>query len=41
VPLVVEAPVALDLGVSDEVAQVSMTSGSPVKPPGWSRWSAV
>ena len=28
-------------GVSDEVAQVSMMSGSPVNPPGWSRWSAV
>ena len=27
-------------GVSDEVAQVSMTSGSPTKPPGWPRWSA-
>ena len=28
-------------GVIDEVAQVSITSGSPVKPPGLSRWSAV
>src|SRR4029079_5218515 len=24
-------------GVNDDVAQVSMTSGSPVNPPGWSR----
>ena len=30
-----------DLGVSDDVAHVSMTSGSPMKPPGWPRWSAV
>ena len=28
-------------GVSDEVAQVSMMSGSAVKPPGTSRWSSV
>ena len=28
-------------GVSDDVAQVSMTSGSPMKPPGSSRWSSV
>ena len=28
-------------GVSELVAQVSMMSGSPVKPPGTSRWSAV
>ena len=28
-------------GVTDEVAQVSMTSGSPTKPPGSPRWSAV
>ena len=28
-------------GVSEEVAQVSMTSGSAMNPPGWSRWSAV
>jgi hypothetical protein len=27
-------------GDSDEVAQVSITSGSPVKPPGLSRWSS-
>ena len=27
-------------GVSDEVAHVSMTSGSPTKPPGWSRWAS-
>jgi len=27
-------------GVSDEVAQVSMTSGSPTKPPGLPRWSS-
>ena len=33
-------PVAI-WGVSDDVAHVSITSGSPVKPPGWSRWSAV
>jgi hypothetical protein len=26
-------------GVSDEVSHVSMTSGSPVNPPGASRWS--
>jgi hypothetical protein len=28
-------------GVNDEVAHVSMMSGSPVKPPGTSRWSGV
>ena len=28
-------------GVSDDVAQVSITSGSPVKPPGRSRCSAL
>ncbi len=28
-------------GVSDEVAQVSMTSGSPTNPPGRPRWSSV
>ena len=28
-------------GVSDEVAQVSITSGSPTKPPGLPRWSSV
>ena len=28
-------------GVSDDVAHVSITSGSPTKPPGWPRWSAV
>ena len=28
-------------GVSDEVAQVSMTSGSPTNPPGTPRWSSV
>ena len=28
-------------GVSDEVAQVSITSGSPTKPPGFPRWSSV
>ena len=28
-------------GVSDEVAQVSMTSGSPTNPPGSPRWSGV
>ena len=28
-------------GVSEEVAQVSMTSGSPTNPPGWPRWSSV
>ena len=28
-------------GVSDDVAHVSITSGSATKPPGWSRWSAV
>ena len=28
-------------GLSDEVAQVSMTSGSPTKPPGTPRWSSV
>ncbi len=28
-------------GDSDEVAQVSITSGSAVNPPGWSRWSSV
>ena len=28
-------------GVSDDVAQVSMTSGSPMKPPGSPRWSSV
>ena len=27
-------------GVSDEVAQVSMTSGSPVNPPGTPRWDS-
>ncbi len=27
-------------GVSEDVAHVSMTSGSPVKPPGWLRWSS-
>lgn len=27
-------------GVSDEVAQVSMTSGSPTKPSGLPRWSS-
>ena len=27
-------------GVSDEVAQVSMTSGSPTKPPGLPRWDS-
>ncbi len=33
-------PVAI-CGVSDDVAQVSITSGSPMKPPGSPRWSAV
>ncbi len=28
-------------GVSDDVAQVSITSGSAVKPPGWSRCASV
>ena len=28
-------------GDTEEVAQVSMTSGSPTKPPGSPRWSAV
>ena len=28
-------------GVSDDVAQVSITSGSPTKPPGLPRWSSV
>jgi hypothetical protein len=28
-------------GVSDDVAQVSMMSGSPANPPGTPRWSAV
>ena len=28
-------------GESDDVAQVSMTSGSPMKPPGSPRWSSV
>ena len=28
-------------GVSEEVAQVSITSGSPTKPPGRPRWSSV
>lgn len=28
-------------GVSDEVAQVSITSGSPTKPPGLPRWSSA
>ena len=28
-------------GVSDEVAQVSITSGSPRKPPGLPRWSSA
>ncbi len=28
-------------GVSDEVAQVSMTSGSPMKPPGLPRWASA
>ena len=28
-------------GDSDDVAHVSMMSGSRVKPPGWSRWSSV
>ena len=28
-------------GVSDDVAQVSMTSGSAMNPPGWSRCSAL
>ena len=28
-------------GVSDEVAQVSMTSGSPTKPFGWPRCASV
>jgi hypothetical protein len=37
----VVVPAAGDLRVSDEVAQVSMMSGSPMKPPGWLRWSAV
>ena len=27
-------------GVSEDVAQVSMTSGSPTKPPGWPRWDS-
>ena len=27
-------------GVSDDVAQVSMTSGSPTNPPGWPRWAS-
>ena len=27
-------------GVRDEVAHVSMTSGSPMKPPGWPRWAS-
>ena len=28
-------------GVRDEVAQVSMTSGSPMNPPGCPRWGSV
>ena len=28
-------------GVSEEVNQVSKTSASAVKPPGWSRWASV
>ena len=32
-------PVAI-WGVSDDVAQVSMMSGSPMKPPGWPRWAS-
>ena len=28
-------------GVSDDVAQVSITSGSPMKPPALPRWSSV
>ena len=28
-------------GLTDEVAQVSMTSGSPTNPPGLPRWSSV
>ena len=28
-------------GLIDDVAQVSITSGSPVKPPGTPRWSSV
>ena len=27
-------------GVSDDVAQVSMMSGSPTNPPGWPRWAS-
>ena len=28
-------------GDSEDVAQVSITSGSPMKPPGWPRWASV
>ena len=28
-------------GLSEEVAQVSITSGSAMKPPGWSRCASV
>ena len=35
----VRQPVAI-CGVSDEVAQVSITSGSPMNPPGTPRWDS-
>ena len=35
----VRQPVAI-WGVSDDVAQVSITSGSPAKPPGRPRWDS-
>ena len=40
--VVVDAPSRRrSAGVSDDVAQVSITSGSPMKPPGLPRWSSV
>ena len=36
----VSQPLAI-CGLSEEVAQVSITSGSPMKPPGLPRWSSV
>ena len=39
VAVVVQRPAIC--GVSEDVAQVSSTSGSAAKPPGWSRWSGV
>ncbi len=37
--VVVDPPAAI-CGVSEEVAQVSITSGSAAKPPGWLRWAS-